>query len=159
LRAVPLRLYGQVSDLDRLEWDEIAARLVEAGTYWVTAAVESGPPHPRPVWGCWIDDRLLLSIGSPVVLRQLASRPDVTVHLDSGTEPVIVEGRATAVDRDDTETLAAFLAAYNPKYDWAYDVDELGPPTLVTPDRVLAWRSAGWAGRESFTAVGQWLFP
>ncbi|CAN5657968.1 hypothetical protein BH24ACT5_BH24ACT5_19960 [soil metagenome] len=51
------------------------------------------------------------------------------------------------------------LNAYNAKYDWDYMVDEYGPFTLVEPAKVIAWRSAGWAGRDGFQATGRWTFP
>jgi hypothetical protein len=40
------------------------------------------------------DQRLLLSIGTPSTLRALLADPRVTVHLDSGTDVVMIEGRA-----------------------------------------------------------------
>jgi len=72
----------------------------------------------------------------------------VTVHLDSGTEVVVVEGRVGergVVDGD-------VVAAYDTKYDWRYDIGEYGPLTAIVPDRVHAWHSAGWAGRNGFVA-------
>jgi hypothetical protein len=55
---------------------------------------------------------------------------------------------------DDT----AVLRVYNDKYDWNYTVDEYGAPTRVAPTSVLAWRSAGWAGRHGFQQTGRWRF-
>jgi hypothetical protein len=105
------------------------------------------------VWGIWESDHLCLSIGTPITLRTLARDPVVTVHLDSGTDVVIVEGRATG--REDG---AEAIEAYNRKYDWNYDVGEYGPLQRVDADVVLAWRAAGWAGRESFHQTGRWDF-
>jgi hypothetical protein len=113
-------------------------------------------PHPRAVWGVWVEDVLMLSLGSPVLRAQIARDPLVTVHLDSGTDVVIVEGRAAA--DDSPETIAAFVDAYDAKYDWRYDAGQYGPPTRVTPAVVLAWRSAGWAGRDGFRETGKWVF-
>lgn len=48
--------------------------------------------------------------------------------------------------------------AYNEKYDWNYSTDEYGPLTTIAPATVLAWRSAGWAGREGFQQTGRWRF-
>ena len=48
------------------------------------------------------------------------------------------------------------VRAYVEKYERPYDVAEYGPLTVVAPERVLAWRSGGWAGRDGFTAVGRW---
>lgn len=153
-----LRLYTQPSDHAPLEWTWVDDQLRAAGTYWVVPVAEPNrPPHPRPVWGVWDGDgdgpRLALSIGSPVVRRLLGTDAPVTVHLDSGTEVVIVEGVVAG-----TTTDADLIAAYDAKYDWIYDVAEYGPLTIVTPTDVLAWRTTGWAGRESFQQTNRWTF-
>jgi hypothetical protein len=148
-----LRLYGEPSDRSPLEWKWVEGHLVAAGTYWVTART-AGHPHPRPVWGIWRERRLQLSIGTPATLAALAVDPAVTVHLDSGTEVVIVEGRAAGTSAD-----AGVLADYDAKYDWSYDPSAYGPLTTVEPERVLAWRAGGWAGRDSFRQTGRWTFP
>jgi hypothetical protein len=149
-RHTPLRFYGQASDAGELDWDWVDGQLREAGTYWVTARTE-GHPHPRPVWGVWLGNHLYLSIGTPVTTEALATDPTVTVHLDSGTEVVIVEGRAYGPSTD-----AEVVAEYNRKYDWSYDADTYGRLTIVLPETVLAWRTRGWAGRESFQQTGKW---
>jgi hypothetical protein len=153
-----LRLYTQPSDHDRLDWGWVDDQLRAAGTYWVVLATSPEqprrPPHPRPVWGVWEDQRLALSIGSPVVRRLVENDAPATIHLDSGTDVVIVEG-VVAGPTDHTDT----VAAYEAKYDWSYDVAEYGPLTVVVPTTVLAWRTAGWAGRDSFQQTGRWTFP
>jgi hypothetical protein len=150
--AEPLSFYGSPSGCAALPWSWVDDELTRAGTYWVvprTATV----PHPRPVWGVWLEHRLLLSVGSAVLARQLGDDPTTTIHLDSGTDVVIVEGR---VDGD--SDAAEAIAAYDQKYDWSYTIDEYGPLTIVVPTMVLAWRSAGWAGRDGFQAAGRWRF-
>jgi hypothetical protein len=54
--------------------------------------------------------------------------------------------------------VASVLRRYDKKYDWRYDVDVYGPLTAIAPVTVLAWRSAGWAGRDGFKASGRWRF-
>jgi hypothetical protein len=148
-----LVMYGEPSDVAPLDWEWVDAELGAAGTYWVTAS-GSGHPHPRPVWGVWADDWLHLSIGSPVLARLIERNHDLTVHLDSGTDVVIVEGTVVGLADD-----MAVLRAYNDKYDSQYTIDEFGPLTRVAPASVLAWRSAGWAGRDGFRQTGRWRFP
>ena len=83
----------------------------------------------------------------------IAAGAAVTVHLDSGTEPVIVEGHVVAGDLDQAEP----IAAYDAKYEWEYDVAEYGALVRIEPTTVLAWQTAGYAGRESFQRVGKWV--
>jgi hypothetical protein len=149
--STPLRLYGQVSDKPPLEWAWVQEQLQAAGTYWVVASTPT--PHPRPVWGVWSDERLFLSVGSPAIARAVAGDPAVGVHLESGTDAVIVEGMAAGATTD-----PAVIAAYDAKYDWSYDVATYGALLRVDPRVVLAWRTAGWAGRESFQQTGRWTF-
>lgn len=146
----PLRLYGADSDKEPLDWDWVDAELRAAGTYWVVPR-SPGHPHPRPVWGVWLKSRLFLSIGTPANTRDLAGDPRVTVHLDSGTDVVIVEGSVSGSSRE-----ADVVDSYNAKYDYRYDLDAFGPLTVVSPARILAWRSLGWAGRDGFGSTGRW---
>jgi len=132
----------------------VEAQLGAAGTYWLVARTP-GHPHPRPVWGIWHGQQLHLSVGSPTLRRAVDLDPVVTVHLESGTDVVLLEG---TISRTNDETPSSVIQAYNAKYDWDYDVAEYGELLVVRPQRVLAWRTAGWAGRESFQATGCWHF-
>jgi hypothetical protein len=148
-----LSLYGAPSERAPLAWPWVEQQLLDAGTYWVIAR-SPGHPHPRPVWGIWSRQGLHLSIGSPTLRRALGQEPAVTVHLDSGTGVVIVEGLVAL----SAPTTPALIKAYNQKYDWDYQVSQYGELTCVQPGKVLAWRTSGWAGRDSFQTTGSWLF-
>jgi hypothetical protein len=153
--AGPLRFFGSTSELPALEWNDVRSRLVGAPTYWVDVA-GGERPHPRPVWGVWLDrDALALSIGTPAARRRLTDGAAVSVHLDSGIDPVVVEGR---LDGFDGEPAGEAIRAYDTKYDWSYDVDQYGPLAVVRPDAVLAWRSLGPAGRDGFGAASRFTF-
>ncbi len=106
------------------------------------------------MWGVWRAGVLLLSVGSPVLAAALETNPECTVHLESGTDVVVVEGIA----RRGAEPDHADVDAYDRKYDWQYDYGEYGPFTHVSPTVVMAWRTAGWAGRDGFRHVGRWRF-
>jgi hypothetical protein len=148
-RRTPLRMYTQVSDLPELDWHWVEEELTTATLYWV-AVETTGHPHPRPVWGVWADDRLHLSIGTPAIRRAAPGTP-VTVHLDGAIDVVIVEGSIGG------QTAATDLvAAYDAKYDFSYDADTYGPFQTIEPSAVLAWRSAGPAGKDGFREAGRW---
>jgi hypothetical protein len=146
-------MYGAPSTQPALEWQWVEDRLREAGTFWV-AARSDGFPHPRPVWGVWYRDRLHLSIGTPSIRRRLLGDSRLTVHPDSGTDVVIVEGRA----EPPAPTAAEVIDAYDAKYDWTYDAVEYGQLTEVRPQTIIAWRAAGPAGRDGFVESGKWVF-
>jgi hypothetical protein len=148
-----LRMYGQPSGFPAPSWVWVADQLAAAGIYWVIG-VSGGHPHPRPVWGLWQNGELFLSLGSPALRRSFAADPRVTVHLESGTDVVILEG----VLQPPQATTAALIAAYKDKYDWDYQVDPYGDLLRITPSTVIAWRAGGVDGRESFKETGRWDF-
>lgn len=98
-------------------------RLIDARSYWVATVTDDGRrritrAHTRPVWGVWLDDassagRLYFDTGSRIGTH-LVANPELTVHLESADEVVIIEGTAKRVR--DKASIARFLAAYNPKY-------------------------------------------
>jgi hypothetical protein len=54
-------------------------------------------------------------------------------------------------------TVETFVTAYDAKYDYSYDAASYGPPTVVSPAELMAWRAAGVAGRDGFTHSGKWV--
>jgi hypothetical protein len=151
-RRTPLRLYTAVDEHPPLAWSWVEQQLRDAGTYWVVGHGGAYPPT-RPVWGIWHEEAVHLSIGSPAVRSAIADDPRVTVHLDSGTEVVLVEGTASVEDAK-----RVLRDVYDAKYDWVYDASTYGPFTRVEPSVVKAWRTAGFAGRDSFQETGRWKF-
>jgi hypothetical protein len=152
-RERTLSMYGQPSEIAPLEWDWVDQELAASGAYWVIAIGGGRYPHPRPVWGVWHGEQLNLSVGSPVLQRALSAGSAVSVHLESGTDVVILEG-----DIAGSTTAPEVIDAYDRKYEWSYDANEYGPLTIVTPTTILAWRASGWAGRDSFQQTGCWEF-
>ena len=92
--AAPPVMFGSPAPPgELLPWSWAQQRLVAARTYWIATTRPDGRPHCRPVWGVWLPDGFWFSTGS-LARRNLVANPQVTVHLDSGTEVVIVEGAA-----------------------------------------------------------------
>ncbi|MEX2080700.1 MAG: pyridoxamine 5'-phosphate oxidase family protein [Dehalococcoidia bacterium] len=118
-----------------LPWEWARHRLIEARNYWIASILPGGRPHSRPVWGTWLDDCLYFDTGSRIGTN-LAANPEVTVHLESADEVVIVEGIAVRVS--DAQTIQAFFDAYNAKYNG--DLTELpGVLFKVTPRAAFGW--------------------
>jgi hypothetical protein len=110
------------------------------------------------VWGVWLPDGFWFSTGS-LARHNLLTNPQITVHLESGDQVVIVEGVAAAMTG--AGRLRAFLAAYNPKYDWdATATDDqvtdssgaAGPAYRVRPRVVFGWDT-------DMRAPTRWPFP
>lgn len=149
-----LRMYGKVRAEPTLSWEWVSSSLKEAPLYWLATTRGDGTPHARPVHGIWSDNRLLLSNGSWNHHHNWEANPRVSVHLESGTDVVVVEGRGEGYDK---EGVKDFLEEYNPKY--GYTFEDMLPPLVIVPEVILAWQTLGPAGRDGFGSVGKWVRP
>ena len=129
-----------------LPWAHVEERLIGSRNYWICTSREGGRPHAMPVWGLWLDDAVFFSTDPESLKgRNIAARPDIVVHLESGDDVVIVEGTAARVT--DAAALEGFADAYGVKYQMRPD------PTnpdfgfyRVEPTVVLAWLESDFPG-------------
>jgi hypothetical protein len=121
-----------------IAWEEISDQLRRARNYWLCTASPRGRPHAAPVWGLWEDDRFIFSTDARSrKAADLKNNPHVVVHLESGDEVVMVEGRARPlVDRKQLSSLGRM---YRKKYGFPLDS---GQTVQVVPTRILAWSEA-----------------
>ncbi len=97
------------------DWAEVTAKIAAARNYWVTSTSAAGRPHAAPVWGLWFEGAVCFSTGDDSrKARNLAARPDVVVHLESGDDVVLIEGTVESIT--DAATLERFADAYDAKY-------------------------------------------
>ena len=122
----------------QLPWSYVEEQCAASRNYWVCSTRADGRPHAMPVWGLWLDGRVVFSTDpSSLKARNFVARPDVVVHLESGDEVVVVEGRVEAMERG---LMTAFLDAYEAKYDYRPSGEQTEGVYQVRPVRVLAWR-------------------
>jgi hypothetical protein len=134
---------------ERLPWDEVERWLTASRNYWICTTRPDGRPHAKPVWGVWLDDRVLWGTSpESVSARNLAANPEVVVHVESGDEVAILEG-TFAFERD-AEVMARFIAAYDAKYDHKLELDAAFG---VRPRSCLSWTEADYP----MTAT-RWVF-
>jgi PPOX class probable F420-dependent enzyme len=148
--------YGVPTDAsgaELLPWSWAVERLVAARNYWICTTRADGRPHAAPVWGLWLDDALWFSTSPDSQKgRNLARDARVVVHLESGDDVVILEGRAERAH--DGEELERFADEYAAKYDYRVDVTSADTPVYVVRPSV----AQTWAEREFPRAVVRWLF-
>ncbi|HVM55607.1 MAG TPA: pyridoxamine 5'-phosphate oxidase family protein [Acidimicrobiales bacterium] len=161
--TTPLRMWER-EIAPSLPWADVRRQLEEAEVYWLVSVGRRGVPLPRPVWGVWLDDRLLLSVGSTSHWNAIPAHADVAVHLGDPLAVVIVEGRAQRAAGEDG-LFQRFVDAYNPKYAWSFDPAEdmvVNGVIEVVPDKVLAWTTvpveACTPSMTFPTAGGRWTF-
>jgi hypothetical protein len=132
-----------------LSWADVETRLVAATSYWLASVRPDGTPHVVPRWGVWLDNRFWYD-GAPTTRHavNLDSNPACALHLESGTEVVIVEGTSVPT-RAPAETLGTRIAAafekyhdlgYSPGAD-SWDGEGGGGLRVLAPQRALAWFS------------------
>jgi nitroimidazol reductase NimA-like FMN-containing flavoprotein (pyridoxamine 5'-phosphate oxidase superfamily) len=141
-RPVLPREYGVPrSTKGLLPWSHITERMTHAKHYWVCTVSPAGEPHATPVDGLWLDDALYFG-GSAQTRRHrhLASNPHVSVHLESGSDVVILEGEARP-ERPDRALAVRLAEASQEKYGYAPKPEEYEKTEVhvFRPSVVFAW--------------------
>jgi hypothetical protein len=130
-----------------LPWSWASERLVAERSYWVVTVTSRGRPHARPVWGVYDEEAIYLSVGAAGFQRNQQQR-EVSVHVDSADDVVIVDGLAERVT--DAAVRRRIGAIYNPKYDMAADAEYVNYRVMPR----VAW---GWRDGDVDTAT-KWTF-
>ena len=137
--------YGIPASVDRiLPWSHVERRLTEAMVYWIATSGPGGRPRVRPLDGLFLD-RILYVGGSPATrwARDLETNGQVAVHLDGGSDVVILEGTAelleTGVDPEVAVRLAAMSNEKYPQYGMTAESYRGPGPYAIRPSLVFAW--------------------
>ncbi len=124
-----------------LEWSWVQDKMYSARSYWVVTSPRSGPPHPMPVWGVFVEDVFYFSTPSTSLkARHIARTGQASVHLESADMVVILKGEAR--EESDPELLETLGKAFAHKY----NIEIVGK----FPDQVMfsfrAHRAFAWQG-------------
>ncbi len=136
-----------------LEWDWARERMAAAHNYWVATTRPDGRPHVMPVWGVWLDEAFYFSTGRQSRKgRNLAANPEIVIHLESGDEVVIFEGRVEEFHNGDfferfAEVYEAKYAGFRPKFEETNGYYQLIPR--------LAF---GWLESDFVNSATRWIF-
>lgn len=89
-------------------------RLAGDRNVWIATVRPDGRPHLVPVWFVARGNKwYICTEPDSVKARNLAHNPHVTLALEDGNEPYIVEGEARPL-----EAPPEVVAAFRSKYDW-----------------------------------------
>jgi hypothetical protein len=119
-----------------IPWSWVVDRFGSEPNYWICTTSPDGRPHARPTWGVFVDDTICFG-GGPRTRwsRNLAVKPQVSVHLESGNQVVIAEGNVDHLPDGEDARLRPIDDAYEGKYQMRH-----GPPIwLLRPKTVIAW--------------------
>jgi hypothetical protein len=128
-----------------LPWSHVVERLTQAKNYWVCSVRPDGRPHSVPLWAAWVDGALYYD-GAPDTIhnRNVVNNPNVSVHLEDGTQALIFEGLARPMDKPDRSLAERVAEGFRAKYagsGYAPKADQWdnGGLYIIKPTRVLAW--------------------
>jgi general stress protein 26 len=143
--------YGISDAPPEASWADVVARLASARNYWVASVRPDRRPHAMPIWGLWFDAAVVFGTSpSSRKARNLAANPEAVVHLESGDDVVILEGRVEVLS--DTAALERFAAAYLEKY--GVRVEPVPGFLALRPRVAFTWREHDFP--QSAT---RWRFP
>jgi hypothetical protein len=134
-----------------LTWDWVAAQLTESKNYWLcsvrppTPEAPAGRPHVIPRWGVFVDGKVYYD-GSPETRhgRNIESNPFISVHLENGTEAIMLEGTSRPAGKPSSELGKRLSQEYKKKYkDLGYAPEpnswDGGGLYVFTPRQCIAW--------------------
>jgi hypothetical protein len=133
----------------------VVEQLAGARSYWVCTTRADGRPHAMPVWGLWLGSPMDVLGGSlafstdprSLKARNLLRDPRIVIHLESGDDVVVLEGRARTLDvTADATLVAAFVTDYDRKYSVKVEPGPEFGLYALSPDVVLAWQEVDFPG-------------
>lgn len=101
------------------------SRLATEKNCWLATVRPDGRAHLSPIWFVWVGGAFWMCCNeASVKARNLRANPSASVSLESGTEPMVAEGRAVVHAHPyPVDVVAAFRA----KFDWDMSGDVVDP--------------------------------
>ena len=125
---------------DLVAWAHVEEQLQTKRNFWVCSTQPDGRPHAMPVWGVWFEGAFYFSTDPRSRKgRNLEANPEAVVHLESGDDVVILEGKVGSVP--DSSPLERIDRAYFEKYQFHMAGEEAAPGVIfvLKPRTVFAW--------------------
>lgn len=135
--------YGTSKATRHVDWGHVEDRLTRDRVYWIATVGPGGRPRVRPIDGLYLD-RVIYVGGSPETrwVRELATNPHASVHLDDVDDVVIVEGDAEllrAVSDELAERLAGASNAKFPEYGMTAEFYKTNGAIAIRLRKVISW--------------------
>ncbi len=132
----------------------VMGRLTRESLFWLATVRPGGTPHLAPLWYIWRDEGLYIFTGG-VKLHNLQANPRVSLALQDGIRPVIIEGEGMPVT--DQAAFDVVAARYRARFAWdiGNEADSMQLMVIV-PHKVLHWN--GEARAEELPIPLQPLF-
>lgn len=137
-----------------LHWDDVARRLHDERTLWLSTVRPDGAPHAAPVWlAVWEGDAFMFTSGGSLKARNLQDNPQAVLHTCDGEDVLIVNGRLEQVGHPSEfpDVMAAFARKYQQPGDADFLPDQdATADTLfqLTPTHAMAWNLEQFEGSQ-----------
>jgi general stress protein 26 len=114
----------------------IERRLQTEQNLWLATVRPDGSPHLVPIWFVWVMGKIYLCTGADSVkVRNLLQNPHVSIALEDGNQPIVIEGLAQPIGAAPKPVIEAFKK----KFDWNISTDgEYNQVIEIEPQRVRA---------------------
>jgi len=115
---------------------KVEQRLQTEQNLWLATVRPDGSPHLVPIWFVWVDGKIYLCTGgNSVKVRNLMQNPHVSIALEDGVHPLVIEGLAKPIG----VTPKPVIAAFKKKYDWDISTDdEYNQVVEIEPQKIRA---------------------
>jgi PPOX class probable F420-dependent enzyme len=115
---------------------QVERRLQTEQNLWLATVRPDGAPHLVPIWFVWVTGKIYLCTGADSVkVHNLSHNPHVSIALEDGTHPIVIEGLAQPIGAVPKPVIEAF----NKKYDWNISTDnEYNQVVEIEPQRIRA---------------------
>ncbi len=131
--------------ISEVAWEYVEERLIQSVNYWLRSPRPNGHPHVIPRWGVFVDGKFYYD-GSPETrhAQNIAQNANVTLHLESGSEVVIMYGTSKVAGKPSAELAQKISQGYKAKYSaqgYAPEPNQWNDGGLYafTPRQCLAW--------------------
>ena len=100
---------------------QVERRLQTEQNLWLATVRPNGAPHQAPIWFVWVAGKIYLCTGADSVkVRNLRQNLRVSIALEDGAQPIVIEGLAQLIGQAD----AAVVDEFQRKYDWDIRTDD-----------------------------------
>jgi len=128
-----------------VEWDWVASQLRDSQHYWLCSVRPDGRPHVVPRWAVYLEGKIYYD-GSPETrhAQNTEINPNVAVHLESGDQVIILDGRTAPAGKPTPELDTKLVQEYRRKYaPVGYSPEphqwDNGGLYVFTPQQCIAW--------------------
>jgi PPOX class probable F420-dependent enzyme len=113
---------------------QVERRLQTEQNLWLATVRPNGTPHQVPIWFVWVAGKIYLCTGADSVkVRNLMQNPRVSLALEDGSQPLVIEGRARPIGAASRPVVEAFKK----KYDWNISTDrEYNQVVEIEPTKI-----------------------